>query len=330
MPSSTGVESNCGEASSQTPGSARLRRPKRSITLHRSGNELVVSNPIGNMPVVDFILNPADLPNMLKSLTLPLLTAAIASTMLTFDASASPVTVNNAGFESEVHGPNTFTFGAPTDWSPYNTGAVAGESIGTLNPQGTTYFSAGQWGDSNVAIAYMQSGGTANVEFGIRQTLGVTLQADTLYTLNVDVGNIASGTSDLGGGPIFFDLDGFPGYRVELLAGTTLLAADVNGLASGGNILAEGEFRTSQVVFDSSGVDGSLIGQSLVIGLVNLNVPDPVDLTADREVDFDNVTLDASPIPEPSSFAFAIVGAAMCIATYRCRRKHRARSINGT
>lgn len=230
--------------------------------------------------------------------------AAAVLVLAATGAQAAIVTIDNPGFEAEVHGPNTFTFGAPTDWDAYGTGVVSGDTIGTLNPQGTTYFSPGQWGGDNVAIAFMQSGGTSGVEFGIRQTLGETLQADVVYTLTVEVGNIASGTSDLGGGPIFFDLDGFPGYRVELFAGHTLLAADVNQLHSGGSSIPEGEFRTSQIEFDSTGVDALLIGQPLVIGLINLNIPDPVDLGADREVDFDDVSLQATatavPIPPTS------------------------------
>jgi len=232
-------------------------------------------------------------------------------------AHGAPVSVDNPGFESQVHGPNTFIFSAPTGWSGYNTAAVDGDTIGTLNPTDTTYFAPGQWGGSNVGIAYMQSGGTAGVEFGIEQTLATTLQANTIYTLTVAVGNIASGMSDLGGGPIFFNLDGFPGYRIELLAGSTLLAADVNALASGGNTIPEGEFRDSQVVFDSTGVASELLGQQLTIGLVNLNVPDPVDLDADREVDFDDVRLDAAVVPLPGALLLFAPVAGVLV----CRRR---------
>lgn len=245
---------------------------------------------------------------------------AAALALLATGAQAAMVVVDNPGFEAQVHGPNTFTFGAPTNWSAYNTNVVNGDSIGTLNPQGTTYFAPGQWGGSNVAIAFIQSGGTSGVEFGIRQALNETLQADTTYTLTVGVGNIASGTSDLGNGPIFFDLDGFPGYRVELLVGNTVLAADLNELASGGNTIPEGEFRSSQVVFDSTGVDALLIGQPLVIGLVNLNVPDPIDLGADREVDFDDIALDASPTVIPIPPAFLLLGSAVGLLALRWRR----------
>lgn len=246
--------------------------------------------------------------------------AAAALALLATGAQAAMVVVDNPGFEAQVHGPNTFTFGAPTGWSAYNTDAVNGDSIGTLNPEGTTYFAPGEWDGSNVAIAYMQSGGTSGVEFGIRQTVDETLQADTTYILTVGVGNIASGVSDLGNGPVYFNLDGFPGYRVELLAGNTLLTADPNTLASGGNTIPEGEFRSSQVVYDSTGVDALLIGQPLVIGLVNLNVPDPTDLSANREVDFDGVTLDASPTVVPIPPAFLLLGSGIGLLALLWRR----------
>lgn len=72
-------------------------------------------------------------------------------------------------------------------------------------------------------------------------------------------------------------------------------------------------------VFDSTGVDALLIGQPLVIGLVNLNIPDPIDLGADREVDFDDITLDASPtvIPIPSSALLLCTGVGLLVLRMR-------------
>jgi hypothetical protein len=274
--------------------------------------------PFHNFPTIFWRKPMFCLSKLLIFTRIRIMVAAFA--LLATGAQAAMVAIDNPGFEAQVHGPNTFTFGAPTGWDDYNTGVVSGDSIGTLNPQGTTYFAPGQWGGSNVAIAFMQSGGTSGVEFGIRQTLDVTLQADTTYTLTVGVGNIASGSSDLGNGPIFFDLDGFPGYRVELLAGNTLLAADLNSLASGGNTIPEGEFRNSQVWFDSTGVDAVLIGQPLVIGLVNLNVPDLIDLGADREVDFDDITLDASATVIPIPPTILLLGSGVGLLILQMRR----------
>ena len=117
------------------------------------------------------------------------------------------------------------------------------------------------------------------------------------------IGNIATGFLDLGSGSIEFNLDGFAGYRVDLLAGTTVLVSDNNSLASLGNTIPEAEFRIGLLAFDSTGVNASLIGQALSINLVNLNIIDPDFRGTHREVDFDDVSLDATStsiaVPEP-------------------------------
>ena len=200
-------------------------------------------------------------------------------------AFSAPLAINNPGFEAQVHGPNSFTGLPLTGWLPYNDSSVSGEFIGTLNATGTTYFPAGAPEGANVAIPYMAAGGTANVEFGIEQELVATLQPDMIYTLTVEVGNIASGTT----GPTTFDLDGYNGYRVELRAGATVLASDNDTLS-----IAEGIFEISTVIFNSTGVDAGLVDTPLTIRLVHLNLVDPAFPSSDREIDFDDVQLDAS------------------------------------
>ena len=201
---------------------------------------------------------------------------------------SAPLVIANPGFEAQVHAANSFTGLPLTGWDTYNAGSVSGEFIGTLNADSTTYFSAGAPEGVNVGIPYMAANGTADVEFGIEQTLVDTLQTPVLYTLTVEVGNIASGTT----GSTFFDLDGYNGYRIELRAGATVLASDDNTLT-----IAEGEFEISTVVFDSTGVDGALLGTPLTIRLIHLNLVDPAFPTSDRETDFDDVQLDATALP---------------------------------
>ena len=145
--------------------------------------------------------------------------------------------------------------------------------------------------------------------YGLRQTLAATLQPFTQYTLEVEVGNIASGTA-LDGTP--FNLDGFPGYRIELLAGNTLLADDDDSLT-----IAEGQFATATVSL-TTGATHDDLNQPLTIRLLNLNQVDPATPGADREVDFDDVRLDATIIPEPSTTA-ALTGAAALLAPRRRR-----------
>lgn len=235
--------------------------------------------------------------------------ATLLLTMLCGLSHAAPVTILNHGFEEPYLGgnlpqqyagdvpPTAFPVGdAPSGWSPY--GAVGGPAfIGVLNPGVqaeeplATYFPDGAPEGDNVALTFFD-GHQGGAEFGIQQTLAATLQLRTRYTLTVEVGNIASGVSVVQ--PFasfgFFDLRGFPGYRIDLLAGTTVIASDDDTLNPG-----EGEFLTS--TFDVViGNDHDNESSPLTIRLVNLNNQDINDPVIDLEVDFDNIRLDASPL----------------------------------
>lgn len=224
-------------------------------------------------------------------------------------ALAAPLAIANAGFEAPYLGGNlppqfagdvpatAFPVGAPpAGWQSY--GAVGGNAfVGVLNPGVmaseplATYFPAGAPEGDNVALTFYD-GHAGGAEFGIQQTLAAVLTARTRYTLTVEVGNIASGVSVVQpyAGFGFFDLRGFPGYRIELLAGGELLAADDDMLRPD-----EGEFLTSTVEA-IVGSDHGRLGQSLGVRLVNLNRQDVNDPVIDLEVDFDDVRLDATPL----------------------------------
>jgi hypothetical protein len=223
---------------------------------------------------------------------------------------AAPVAVVNPGFE-DISGEspyNEFTFGPLSGWSLYDPFALAGSGagpsffIGTLTPTAPTFFTAGAAEGNRVGIAfnYAASGTGA---YGMFQTLSATLQANTTYTLQVEIGNIASGTAV---DSTFYDLSGFPGYRIDLLAGGNVIAQDLNSLAGS---IAEGAFATSTVSL-TTGAAPAFLGQPLGIRLVNLNAIDPGAPGADREIDFDDVRLDASPVPEPSGAALVALAAA--------------------
>ncbi|CAN0418150.1 unnamed protein product, partial [Phaeothamnion confervicola] len=153
------------------------------------------------------------------------------------------------------------------------------------------------------------SGGVG--EYGFQQTLAATLAANTRYTLEVDIINIASGTSSSGD---FFDLSGFPGYRVDLLAGGVVIAQDLNSLAG---TLADGEVGTSTLEFTTDS-NPLAAGQNLAIRLVNLNVADIAGPGADLEVDFDNVRFEAVSVPIPPMLPML---AAACVALGLRRRR---------
>jgi len=221
---------------------------------------------------------------------------------------AAPVNVINPSFE-DISGEspfNEFTFGPLNGWGlhdPENiTSGGAGNVyyIGTLtpfqpdpvgNPGVYANFPDGASHGQRVGIAFNFFGSGEQGEYGFEQQLDATLQPNTQYTLQVDIGNIASATARSGD---FFDLDGFPGYRVDLLAGGVPVAQDINSLAGS---VDDGEFGTSTIVF-TTGYNPQRVDQALGIRLVNLNHVDPLHPDSDLEVDFDNVRLDDASRPD--------------------------------
>lgn len=224
-------------------------------------------------------------------------TAALFS-LFVFDSAslqAALLTVQNHSFENPATGNGTFVTSdtsAPTGWSIYGTTMLGNRFYGVLNPAGTTLYTEPAPDDDNVGVVFLFTPGAG--EGGLEQALNDNLELNTEYTLTVDVGNIAN---DPNPPHSSFNFSGFPGYRIELLAGGNVIAADNNSLS-----IAEGAFETSSVQF-TTGDSHANAGQPLSIRLINLN-------GSGIEVNFDNVLLDAVAIPEPSTsslFAGAFV-----------------------
>ena len=234
-----------------------------------------------------------------------LLCVAVSLTLNMTPASAISIPVVNSGFE-DISGEspfNEFTFGELVGWQLYDPESVTDNGdgptyfIGTLtpteadpvgNPGVYEFFPNGAAEGQRVGIAFNYAGSDGQGEYGLYQELSDTLQPHTTYLLEVEVGNIGSGTSV---NETFFPLDGFPGYRIELYAGEMILNADNNSLAG---TIADGQFATSTVAF-STGASHDQMGQQLGIRLINLNQVDPSFPNSDLEVDFDDVRLDSSP-----------------------------------
>ena len=252
-------------------------------------------------------IRPNSLSCLLTLLMLPFVCGCLAKA-----ARADFITLVNPSFE-DISGEtpfNEFTFGPFNGWGLYDPGAItnggAGNTffVGTLAPTAPVYFTNGAPHGQRVAIAFNYAGSGGLGEYGLQQTLTSALQANTTYTLQVDVGNIASGTSLNG---TFFPLAGFPAYRIDLLAGGQVIASDNNSL---GGSLADGTFATSTLQFTPDPAH-SQIGQLLGIRLVNLNRIDPLFPTSDLEVDFDNVRLSTiASVPEPSCSVMLSIAAA--------------------
>ena len=122
----------------------------------------------------------------------------------------------------------------------------------------------------------------------IFQTLGVSLLANTTYTLSVDVGH---------------RLDGLvSNYALSLFAGGTVL----NSLAGSNGLIPIGTFADESFSFTSgaSVPSGSL---SIILG------------SAGPQTDFDNVRLVATPVPEPGSLALLAAGLGFAFFVFRRR-----------
>ena len=205
-----------------------------------------------------------------------------------------PLAISNPGFEADFVSEGCFEVLLPTAWPVYDPSSIldgGGNSVGGLNlPPGSVFFPAGAPQGDHAALVFLSSTIGAGPA-GLSQMLSDTLQANTTYTLSVQVGNIASGIGpppcDVFG---FFDLDGFPGYQVQLLAGGVVIAEDDNSLAAA---IPEGEFQLSTIQV-TVGDTHPQLGDTLEIRLINLNVADtPGD--PGIEVDFDDVRLVAQP-----------------------------------
>ncbi|MHC5114877.1 MAG: hypothetical protein ACYTGP_10675, partial [Planctomycetota bacterium] len=203
----------------------------------------------------------------MRSAPLILIMTVLATTP---GALGDAIAIENPGFEDPILVDDDFLFPAP-GWDSYNPDAI-GVGHGCWNPPTDAYPQGAAEGE-NIGYVFFSIIEPEKV-LGMQQTLAATLQPDTTYTLSAWVGN-PSGYDEY---PV---LAGFPGYRIEILAGGTVLARDENSL-----VIPEGSFDLSIVTY-TTGTDDAQLGSPLTIRLVNLlNAPG-------AEVDFDELILTA-------------------------------------
>jgi hypothetical protein len=187
--------------------------------------------------------------------------------------------VGNPGFEDDAVADGQFNPSiTPARWQRYDPAGILNGNdnvVGILNPTGTSLYPDGAPEGRNVALVFLWNTDNDGNPTGLSQRLTTTeLAAGSTYTLRVQVGNIAAAD----GAP--YDLSGFPGYRVELLAGGEVLVADDDTLSPD-----DGKFEQSEISYTATASDAA-IGQPLEIRLINLNVPE-----SGIEVNFDDVEL---------------------------------------
>ena len=198
------------------------------------------------------------------------------------------LTISNHSFEFPVIPADSFNVSAPPPgWVSYGSINNNNRSVGVLDPAGSTLYAVPPPHGENVGITFLLDNPNnqtffANSEAGLRQTLAATLQTKRRYTLRVEVGNIANTTNGT------FAFTGFPNYRIDLMAGTNVLASDLNTLLPG-----EGLFLSSTVAVNVA-ASNPFGGQQLGVRLVNLNNAPGI------EVNWDNVRLEHGLIPQPT------------------------------
>jgi hypothetical protein len=207
-------------------------------------------------------------------------------------AIAAPLAIANPGFEEPMLNPGVF--GAVAGWNAYNSGQGNlrnGSDYGAWNPPPGAYPGGAPSGRN---VGWVYNDGISAI--GLEQTLSEFVAPNTRYTLSVMVGDPLA-HEDAG------EMAGFPGYRVELVADAggseVILASDDNTLS-----IQEGTFERSTITYLSP-PSGDVIGKRLAIRLIAL----PGD---GIEVDFDDVTLDASPEgDDPTDTEFRVLAVAI-------------------
>ncbi|MDP3593077.1 PEPxxWA-CTERM sorting domain-containing protein [Phenylobacterium sp.] len=177
--------------------------------------------------------------------------------------------------------------GNPDGW-----GASGGSGTGHWNPTVADFANEAAHG----GVGWAHGAGISSVANGAmlaQKVAGHTIQANTRYTLTLDVGSQMRAS-----GPFGFEIGLLGG---GLLDGTGAIFAELTNATSGITI-APGTFGTVSLVFET-GANDAFLGQELFILLSGTN----------GGAAFDNAMLDASPlsvsaVPEPATWAMMIVG----------------------
>ena len=188
-----------------------------------------------------------------------------------YTAEAAPPPFGNASFEFPM-ADGFLSSVAPRGWTEWDPGNVG--NVGTWNPLSSDYSSIPD--GENIAAIYH---GTSIPQqaYGIFQAVGQNYAQNTDYQISVEVGRSAT--------------HAWPGYRIELWAGTTKIAEDDNSLTPAANT-----WLTSTVTCLHSASNDALIGQPLTIRLLSRGQdPNNVGAGGQFRVAFDQVSFTATP-----------------------------------
>lgn len=204
-----------------------------------------------------------------------------------------PIAVANASFEEPVLVDQDLAPG-PGNLGGWSFAASANTFLGIFNPPAGSYPTAGGSGTPSGAdginAAYLFNNGGPAEFVEASQVLAETLAAGSLYELRVAIGRFLPGQP--------YDTSSYGGYRIELLAGTTVIASDSDTVDP-----AEGEFLDAVARVASDSLDPALLGQPLAIRLTISSSDAP------RSTHFDDVRLTRAALPAVPTLSAPFVGA---------------------
>ena len=215
----------------------------------------------------------------MKFISLALLLAILVFGCTT-SASANSIPITNASFE--ITNPLTAPCGTGCAFNggPIPGWTTTGGQQGSFQP-GTAGFFTSPVPDGSI-VAY-SNGGT------ISQTLSATLSPNSTYALSLDVGRrVDAGTTN---------------FMIDLFAGNTLLSS----ITLSNGTIAPGSFAPELLTFTAG---ANPLAGNLAIALIN---PGPI------QVNYDNVALSVTPVPEPSSLALLATGLGLAFLVLRRR-----------
>jgi hypothetical protein len=221
--------------------------------------------------------------------TLRLLSLLVPAGLFAAGLSAQSISITNPSFElsSGYNGGATSTV---TGWVAQT--STFGD-VSNVSPSGLNQFTTGLSGTNALYI-----------NGGVSQLTASTFETGRVYTLTVNVGNPSGGTPNANGIQFGFRNaanNGFISGGVSFLTASTV------------NSVADGAFQTFTIAYTAVAGDN---GNGVRIGLTDF-------FEGSATYRIDNVTLSASPIPEPSSAAgLAGLSALGMLALRRRRAPH--------
>jgi len=225
-----------------------------------------------------------------KIIIIAALLLAIAVAFTVGDARATPVPIINAGFEEPYYAnPGGWSEGAPTGWTQIGEGygnvgvwrVTSDDFRPVVAPEGQN-------------VAYTETPYLGQSWVGLEQTLNWEFAAGRNYTLTVDVGNSWE----------YY----FSDYRVQLLAGDTVIAQDNSTLHPDWRKWAT---STVEFTYDPLNFDDSLVGELLGIRLINKGRNPEGGNDYWVGVEFDNVRLENDTVATPEPATMLLLGAGL-------------------